>query len=123
MAGLASGRPFALWLPAHLADSRCQQQPARARKNLAKAVGRHAISDGSAIELMDRNCRKVDALEASEIDHSHAIALGVRRLRVRMDAASGTKAMFHGVLVEGASACSIVGSPQDQIAPGNKPQQ
>ena len=23
MAGLASGRPFALWLPAHLADSRC----------------------------------------------------------------------------------------------------
>jgi hypothetical protein len=92
-------------------------------KTWQKAVGRRLLSDRSAIELMDRNCRKVDALEPPKIDRSHAIALGVRRLRVRMDAASGTKAMFHGVLVEGASACSIVGSPQDQIAPGNKPQQ
>jgi hypothetical protein len=71
----------------------------------------------------DRDGRKVDALDATDVDGSHGIALRVRTFAVRMHATDRAEPVLDGVLVERVAACRIVGREEMKLLPWNEPEQ
>ena len=72
---------------------------------------------------MYRYGRKVDSVDAAQVDRGHAVALRVRAFAVWMDAAGGAEAMLDRMLVEGVGAGGVFRGEQGESVAGDEPEQ
>src|SRR6478752_7037468 len=80
-------------------------------------------SQRSAIEMGDRDRRKIDAFEAAKIDRSHLVSFGILAFGVGVDAASRAEAMLQQVLVEHVDTRILFRRRELQRSPGNEPEE
>jgi hypothetical protein len=67
------------------------------------------------------NLLELDAFEATDVDCSYDIAIGIDALAVGMHATLGTEAVFDGVLVERVSAGVLVWRQKPQLVARDEP--